>query len=203
MYNNISEEDKERLLFNPESGVWSGYKHPFGFKVSLFPAVDRLSCSIEPIHSLIPFNSVIVDLPMALNNSTGTDPTGRTSTASLPASTPLWMRSSLLPITSPVRSTVASWRFSPAFSSSQTTTFGKTSSHTAAQLERVTSGMRSSDLFRRLQKRLLKAFECMAIQTLVLPRSFSLSLSFVFRSGARTRSGLCPLQVGCPRRQHR
>ncbi|KAF5251816.1 hypothetical protein FANTH_3135 [Fusarium anthophilum] len=32
MYNNISEEDKERLLFNPDSGVWSGYKHPFGFK---------------------------------------------------------------------------------------------------------------------------------------------------------------------------
>ncbi|KAG5661976.1 hypothetical protein KAF25_004215 [Fusarium avenaceum] len=32
MYNNISEEDKERLLFDPDSGVWSGYKHPFGFK---------------------------------------------------------------------------------------------------------------------------------------------------------------------------
>jgi hypothetical protein len=37
MYNNISEEDKERLLFNPDSGVWSGYKHPFGFKVNLPP----------------------------------------------------------------------------------------------------------------------------------------------------------------------
>lgn len=33
MYNNISEEDKERLLFDPETGVWSGYKHPYGFKV--------------------------------------------------------------------------------------------------------------------------------------------------------------------------
>jgi isopenicillin N synthase-like dioxygenase len=33
LYNNISEEDKERLLFNPETGAWSGYKHPFGFKV--------------------------------------------------------------------------------------------------------------------------------------------------------------------------
>ncbi|KAM5341947.1 hypothetical protein ACJ41O_014978 [Fusarium nematophilum] len=33
MYNNISEEDKERLLFDPETtGVWSGYKHPYGFK---------------------------------------------------------------------------------------------------------------------------------------------------------------------------
>ena len=34
LYHNISEEDKERLLFNPETGVWSGYKHPYGFKVS-------------------------------------------------------------------------------------------------------------------------------------------------------------------------
>ncbi|KAF4458373.1 gibberellin 3-beta hydroxylase [Fusarium albosuccineum] len=33
MYNNITEEDKERLLFNPDTtGVWSGYKHPYGFK---------------------------------------------------------------------------------------------------------------------------------------------------------------------------
>ncbi|KAL6230644.1 hypothetical protein BDW75DRAFT_234248 [Aspergillus navahoensis] len=30
--NNISEEDKERLLFDPETGRWSGYKHPYGFK---------------------------------------------------------------------------------------------------------------------------------------------------------------------------
>lgn len=34
LYHNISEEDKERLLFSPEKGVWSGYKHPYGFKVS-------------------------------------------------------------------------------------------------------------------------------------------------------------------------
>lgn len=33
LYNNISEEDKERLLFHPDTGVWSGYKHPYGFKV--------------------------------------------------------------------------------------------------------------------------------------------------------------------------
>lgn len=32
LYANISEEDKERLLFDPESGKWSGYKHPYGFK---------------------------------------------------------------------------------------------------------------------------------------------------------------------------
>lgn len=32
LYKNITEEDKERLLFHPEDGVWSGYKHPFGFK---------------------------------------------------------------------------------------------------------------------------------------------------------------------------
>jgi hypothetical protein len=35
LYNNISEEDKERLLFDPETGRWSGYKHPYGFKVIL------------------------------------------------------------------------------------------------------------------------------------------------------------------------
>ena len=33
LYQNIDEEDRERLLFNPETGVWSGYKHPYGFKV--------------------------------------------------------------------------------------------------------------------------------------------------------------------------
>lgn len=36
LYKNITEEDKARLLFNPDTGVWSGYKHPYGFKVSLF-----------------------------------------------------------------------------------------------------------------------------------------------------------------------
>ncbi|ODM22998.1 hypothetical protein SI65_00587 [Aspergillus cristatus] len=32
LYNNISDEDKERLLFHPDTGRWSGYKHPYGFK---------------------------------------------------------------------------------------------------------------------------------------------------------------------------
>ncbi|KAL1382909.1 putative gibberellin 3-beta hydroxylase [Phyllosticta capitalensis] len=32
LYNNISEEDKECLLFDPDTGRWSGYKHPYGFK---------------------------------------------------------------------------------------------------------------------------------------------------------------------------
>ncbi|TGJ88333.1 hypothetical protein E0Z10_g429 [Xylaria hypoxylon] len=32
LYHNISEEEKERLLYSPETGVWSGYKHPYGFK---------------------------------------------------------------------------------------------------------------------------------------------------------------------------
>jgi hypothetical protein len=31
----MSEEDKQRLLFNPETGRWSGYKHPYGFKVNI------------------------------------------------------------------------------------------------------------------------------------------------------------------------
>ncbi|KAF1357952.1 Clavaminate synthase-like protein [Lizonia empirigonia] len=35
----LSEEDRERLLFNPETGhVWSGYKHPHGFKRNRGPA---------------------------------------------------------------------------------------------------------------------------------------------------------------------
>lgn len=33
LYHNISEEDKQRLLFDPDTGRWSGYKHPYGFKV--------------------------------------------------------------------------------------------------------------------------------------------------------------------------
>ena len=33
LYKNISDEDKERLLFDPDTGMWSGYKHPYGFKV--------------------------------------------------------------------------------------------------------------------------------------------------------------------------
>jgi isopenicillin N synthase-like dioxygenase len=33
LYHNISDEDKRKLLFSPDTGVWSGYKHPYGFKV--------------------------------------------------------------------------------------------------------------------------------------------------------------------------
>ncbi len=32
LYNKISEQDKTGLLFEPETGRWSGYKHPYGFK---------------------------------------------------------------------------------------------------------------------------------------------------------------------------
>ncbi|KAL4887881.1 hypothetical protein BDV59DRAFT_211779 [Aspergillus ambiguus] len=32
LYNNMSDEDKNRLLFEPDTGSWSGYKHPYGFK---------------------------------------------------------------------------------------------------------------------------------------------------------------------------
>ncbi|KAL4908303.1 hypothetical protein BDW74DRAFT_174993 [Aspergillus multicolor] len=38
LYNNISEEDKEKLLFDPDTGRWSGYKHPYGFKRHRGPA---------------------------------------------------------------------------------------------------------------------------------------------------------------------
>ncbi|KAJ5949756.1 gibberellin 3-beta hydroxylase [Penicillium verhagenii] len=38
LYQNISERDKERLIFSPETGVWSGYKHPYGFKRERGPA---------------------------------------------------------------------------------------------------------------------------------------------------------------------
>lgn len=29
LYKNISDEDKEHLLFDPDTGMWSGYKHPY------------------------------------------------------------------------------------------------------------------------------------------------------------------------------
>ncbi|KAK5132630.1 hypothetical protein LTR08_008752 [Meristemomyces frigidus] len=32
LYKNITEEDKELLRFDPDTGRWSGYKHPYGFK---------------------------------------------------------------------------------------------------------------------------------------------------------------------------
>ncbi|THV70598.1 Clavaminate synthase-like protein [Aureobasidium pullulans] len=32
LFNNISEEDKERLLFHPSTGRWAGWKHEYGFK---------------------------------------------------------------------------------------------------------------------------------------------------------------------------
>ncbi|KAL1306433.1 hypothetical protein AAFC00_005133 [Neodothiora populina] len=32
LHQNISEEDKERLLFHPETGRWAGWKHEYGFK---------------------------------------------------------------------------------------------------------------------------------------------------------------------------
>lgn len=38
LYHHISEEDKQRLLFDPDTGRWSGYKHPFGFKKHKGPA---------------------------------------------------------------------------------------------------------------------------------------------------------------------
>ncbi|KAJ5798620.1 gibberellin 3-beta hydroxylase [Penicillium pulvis] len=38
LYNNISDQDKDRLIFSPETGVWSGYKHPYGFKRERGPA---------------------------------------------------------------------------------------------------------------------------------------------------------------------
>ncbi|RSH93583.1 hypothetical protein EHS25_007941 [Saitozyma podzolica] len=38
LYDNITEEDKQRLLFDPDTGMWSGYKHPYGFKRQRGPA---------------------------------------------------------------------------------------------------------------------------------------------------------------------
>ncbi|ODO02042.1 flavonol synthase [Cryptococcus wingfieldii CBS 7118] len=32
LYDNITDDDKKRLLFYPETGLWAGYKHPYGFK---------------------------------------------------------------------------------------------------------------------------------------------------------------------------
>lgn len=71
LYHNISEEDRERLLFNPETGVWSGYKHPYGFKVLNFVRyVDRSRANTEC--------SATADQQMASSSSIGTSPTGKT-----------------------------------------------------------------------------------------------------------------------------
>ena len=46
MFTNMSDEDKERLLFRPEErGTWEGYKHPYGFKASLF--YNDFSCRTD------------------------------------------------------------------------------------------------------------------------------------------------------------
>ena len=45
LYSNITDEDKERLLFDPDTGRWSGYKHPFGFKVR-YRLEDLAICSV-------------------------------------------------------------------------------------------------------------------------------------------------------------
>lgn len=87
MYDNITEEDKQRLLFDPESGMWSGYKHPYGFKVrepSKYPRKKTQESSNEHVT-----DSVNVDPLMESNNSTGISATGKTSrTAFRPASIP-------------------------------------------------------------------------------------------------------------------
>ncbi|KAL7419469.1 hypothetical protein Q5752_006307 [Cryptotrichosporon argae] len=38
LYDHMSEGDKQRLLFDPDTGKWSGYKHPYGFKRHRGPA---------------------------------------------------------------------------------------------------------------------------------------------------------------------
>jgi isopenicillin N synthase-like dioxygenase len=83
LYEHISEEDKERLLFDPDSGKWSGYKHPFGFKVSFV-----LLCDIE----LTIRRSTRVS-PTVSSSSTGTPVNGQTTRGSQSASCPSWTRS--------------------------------------------------------------------------------------------------------------
>lgn len=70
LYNNITDEDKERLLFDPDTGRWSGYKHPYGFKV-------RLCWEPENIVNT-DFCSAPVMCPTESNSSIGTAATGKT-----------------------------------------------------------------------------------------------------------------------------
>ena len=51
LYNNITDEDKERLLFDPDTGRWSGYKHPFGFKV-IYRLNNLAICSVLTLPAL-------------------------------------------------------------------------------------------------------------------------------------------------------
>lgn len=83
LYEHISEEDKERLLFDPDSGKWSGYKHPFGFKVSLI-ILWRLGLNSRR-------NTRVS--PTASNSSTGTLGNGPTTRDCQSVSCRSWTRS--------------------------------------------------------------------------------------------------------------
>jgi len=85
LYDHISEEDKERLLFDPDSGKWSGYKHPFGFKVS----VSRLQKKVLTLRRSTRVSQT------ASSSSTGTPENGPTTTDCQSASCLSWMRSVL------------------------------------------------------------------------------------------------------------
>lgn len=97
LYNNISEEDKDRLLFDPDTGRWSGYKHPYGFKVRDLDMPNKKASTDS--------NSASATFPMESNSSTGTIVNGKTSTGSRHACTLSWMRSKLSATISPSQST--------------------------------------------------------------------------------------------------
>lgn len=93
LYSNISDEDKDRLLFDPDTGKWSGYKHPYGFKVR----IPSLIPYTKTYHS----HSATEDLLMALSNLIGILVNGKTWTEFPNVYTPSWTRSRPSAIISP------------------------------------------------------------------------------------------------------
>ena len=86
LHSNISEEDKERLLWDPSTGVFAGFKPRFGWKVrkndqSLTMADNR--CSENP------------ERLMALNNSTSIPRNLQITTEFQNAFCLSWMKSQL------------------------------------------------------------------------------------------------------------
>lgn len=153
LYKNISDEDKQRLLFDPETGIWSGYKHPFGFKVRLTPHRFILTTTNSPF-------SVTAAPKMASNSSTGTSPTGKISIVSQHAYTRSWTRSKSSATTSPNPLTAAYSHFSPVFWNCQMTISGTMSSRMEVLRVRATSVTRCSGRFRSRRRKHLKDYAC-------------------------------------------
>lgn len=150
LYNNISEEDKERLLFDPDTGRWSGYKHPFGFKKHRGPVdgIEQFNWYPREWNDLRRIPTCLhpfMDEIEAFCNVRSSPPP---SFGRLLILNPVTSHS-----TSPSPSTAGFWPSSRVSSSCLTTTFGTRSSRTAPRPARGISDTPSSDLSSSLRRR--------------------------------------------------